>query len=176
LRPGTLTPEAQKEIAPYLQDCAISLDNLNPLFSSLRWIVGYFKAGCEIAEESKPAAIRKNLRDARKRAQKLNEVLRNLSLACDREICYAEVPASYQYERYAADLERWLRKACEKADTYPRTGRLPEPVKVTLAGNVAKAIHYNLGIEPRGTRESRTPNRKSLYFFLVSVVYQAATG
>jgi len=139
-------------------------------FDALCVALGGYKSNREIANSSKPAQVRKNLKAALTAALELNGCLNNLD-GNSRQLVSSVTSdgVSALQNRYLSPLIQGLRQAKHLSEQYPKKGRLPEFSRLWLAVDVADAIRRHLGLAP-------TTTRSGLFESVLTIILEVATG
>lgn len=166
-----LSPDTREQIKQILDTQSIKVADLDGFLNALADAIAFFKAQVKMREESRPAAVRRNLKRAHDAALKLNDALNKLD-GNARQLL-ARVPEGdihSLYENVGAAITA-LAKAQKLANEYPGQfgGNIPANHRIFLAADVADVIDSYLGIKPTTTKEG-------LFQAILEVVLEEATG
>lgn len=137
-------------------------------FGDLVDSIAQFNACCALKEASKPATVRKNLKEAIKAALILNDKLNRLDGNSRLLLDEAGMPlGSLQHSELNSILTA-LSNAAKLAREYGNA-RLNDAGRVILATGVARAIERHLGKKASATKEG-------LFESMLAITLKAATG
>ncbi len=164
--PQPLPDDIKSQLRTQLDAKGIDSDHFESFCTALSEAIGCCQCQKVIAKNSTPAKSRENLSKALEAARALEAALRAIDMN------------SWSLFRGVTDngfrplldtttrLECWLQEALDKANEYPKQGRLPDYARLWLAKDVAAAIHDHLRITPTTTKEG-------LYFSVLELILEA---
>lgn len=127
-----------------------------------------YRAMTGLADESRPAAVRRNLKTSLETALKLNDTLNDLDANSRLLLGQAASGGIHATYNHLQEIIMALSEAGHKADDLPSKGRLPDYARLNLATAVLEALR-SCGASPTTTKEG-------LYQNLLAVVLEIATG
>ncbi len=138
-------------------------------FDALGVTVASFNSSQAIAEASKPAKVRKNIRNAVDAALVLNDRLDDLD-GNSRQLMTEVVDQGVHHLHNNLDIIiRFLIEASNLANQYQKKGRLPDHARLFFAINVASAIKKHLEVAP-------TTTRGGVFESVLTIMLEIATG
>lgn len=169
-RPYTMPASDRQQIELELHSNGIEIPDPEVFFCTLNKAIGFFHGQRDLAKDTKPKSVRKNLKTALDSALNLNEQLNALD-GNSKFLLYDSANEGLRelQSTHLATIIKALHGALRKAEDYPMKGRLPEYHRLYLAVDVADAIKTHLGITPTATKEG-------LFESLLSLILEQATG
>ena len=147
-----LSLDARGQIEQFLKDRSIEVADPDGFFDALAGAIGLFDLGKRLRGESRPAAVRKNLRCVEKAALLLNDALNRLD-GNSRQLLDETVPGGIRsLFGHMREIILPLKEAVLLAKEYPKGGNLPESHRYFLAADVKDAIKTHLGIRATCTK------------------------
>lgn len=152
--PFEFSEETTHQLVTQLRLSEQAASRREKFLASLSKQVGHYLAYREVATESSPAAVRKNLKSAIKVAIKLNDLMNdmdaNSKLLIDKA---SDNSFSYFHGTQLRELIQSLILAGRLADQYPSRGRLKDFASIYLAIGVADALESHLRMPATSTKE-----------------------
>lgn len=123
----------------------------------------------ELKKKTSPLMVRNNLQKASLQAEALGQTLKDLDFNSTHLVIEAMSDGESLLTEQIDDIVEVLKRAQVKADEYPRSGRLVEYEKISLAYEISEAIKCHLGKTPTMTKDG-------LFTTCVSIVLEDVTG
>ena len=164
-----LSSGAREQIELFLEGRNIEVPDPDGFFGALASGISIFDSSKPLGEESRPAAVRENLRRAKAAALRLNNALNKLdgnSRQLLGEVVQGGVLSLYDNVKVVI---RDLHLALQLANEFPSSGSLPEHNRLYLAVDVANAIETHLNVTATSTKDG-------LFVEILEAVVGEATG
>ena len=145
------------------------MPDLESFFEEVESAVAIVRAQQQLAKESRPAAVRKNLKRACDTAVRLKARLKELDGNSCRLLDHTTEGGVSAVFLQVEHVIKGLRGALQLAKEYPPSGNLLKKYHLDLAIDIAIAIENNLGVNPKTTRGG-------LFDEVLGVVMGEATG
>ena len=164
-----LNDDSWAQIKEILTGQRIEVADLKPFRDALGGAVGVYQAYRKLSEESRPGAMKDNLKSLLKVAQKLSDGLDKLDGNSRQILDRAAAEGLQAFRRDARDQVVTLNRALRSAAEYRERGRLDENERLFLAVEVAAAIKKHLDRKP-------TTTKQGLFEAVLSIVMTEAIG
>ena len=161
--------DATKEyIQIELDHFGVSIADINGFYKEIEYAIATFKVMNYLKDESKPSAVRKNLKSAIDSALELNQSLNDLD-SNSRSLVSQNISGGIStLNGYLLAIIDALSQASHGADDYPSKGRLHDHARTELLRDMC-ILSKKQGIKPLTTKEG-------LFSVILSKVLEEATG
>lgn len=168
LKPVRLSSEERESIRLELRAGGVDEGHWEVFACDIEVALAAYKAMTGLSDESKPAAVRKNLKTALDAALRLNDSLNDLD-ANSRMLLGRVINGGISgVNSHLSEIIMALSEAGHKADEMPTKGRLPDYARQGLAEAVLESLQY-CGVTP-------TTTKGGLYHNVLAAVLEIATG
>ena len=165
----TLTQSRRQQIEYELKGRSVEILDRDGFYGAIDVAIASFRTMRRIRGESRPAAVRKNLKSAIDAGFRLNRKLNDLD-GNSRLILYEfEEEGIQALQAKLGKIIDALNKAYRAADEYPKKGNLKERERLDLAVAVEVAIE-------RYTNKPPTTTKEGFYTSLLAMVLEDALG
>jgi len=164
----TLTNEQKTLLLTELRAAGVSQEAIDRLFPLIEKALAEYKAFTRIANDSRPATVRNNLKACLTTALKLNDHLNELDGNSRQILDQVEPTGATKIRENLNTIVHILSQASQEASYLPSGGRLPDYPKQQLSIKIADSL-VAVGITPTTTKEG-------LYCSVLAFVLEFATG
>lgn len=165
-----LRDSSKEQVATILKTkvSGVSPERVEQFIQQLEKAVSIYHLMRKVATNSKPSSVRKNLKNAQKKALEFNRKLNELDSNSHLLITEINGEGVDGIRSKLGEIIKTLSGALSLANEYPKAGRLSEFEKRNLGQAIAEAIQTVLDVKPSSTREG-------LLEQCYSIVYQDIT-
>ncbi|MCA1805694.1 MAG: hypothetical protein LC646_10250 [Xanthomonadaceae bacterium] len=163
-----LSKDQSETIRLELRAGGVKKDYWDTVNADIELALAAYRAMTGLAEESKPASVRKNLNISLNAALRLNDTLNDLDANSRMLLSQVASGGISKIHHHLSEIITALSEAGHKADELPDKGRLPDYARQNLAVAVLEALR-SCGVAPTTTKDG-------LYNNLLAVVLEIATG